>query len=117
MSYSTHYGGLIFTKHAIERMQQRSIPQNMVWEAFNKPDKTFPGKQPGSTEYQKQFGKSLVTLIVRQNEKREWIVVSCWMDPPLPGTIDYMKKERYKEYQKAGFWRKMWLTLKSQLGL
>jgi hypothetical protein len=109
------YGSAIWTNHAMERLNQRGLSQNLAWQAFNKPDKSFAGKEHGTTESQKRFGESLVTIISKRNDKGEWLILSCWIDPPLPGTMDYYKKEDYKKYNKAGFWGKVFLTLKKQL--
>lgn len=121
MSYQNHYGGVIWTNHAIERMQQRKLEQDMALQAFQRPDRELPGKQHGTKEYQRRFGRSLVTIIAKQNEKSEWIVVSCWIDPPLYGTHDYVKKQKYNAkmdtYRKASFWGKVWLDLKGIFGL
>lgn len=111
-----HYGGIIWTNHALERLDQRGLSQNLAWETFRHADRSFSGKKSGTTEYQRRVGNSLITVIATQNEKREWIVLSCWIDPPLAGSIDYYKKERYNEYKKAGFWGKIWISLKGQLG-
>jgi hypothetical protein len=81
------------------------------------PDNAVKGKQQGTWEYTKRFGPSLVTVIATQSEKKEWLVLSNWIDPPLPGSIDIKKQEYWKQYKKAGFLGKFWLTLKKQLGL
>lgn len=115
--YQQHYGGAIWTNHALQRMGERLLPQDMAYQAFRSPDRSFPGKQPGTSQYQKQFGKSLVTIIATQNEKREWIILSCWIDPPLPGTIDSRKKDEYIKYRNATTWGKFLIVLKRQLKL
>lgn len=117
MLYKQYFGGLIWTHHAIERMKARGLSQDMAKEAFAKPDKTLPGKTQGSFEYQKQFDSSRVTLIAKQNDKYEWIVLSAWIDPPLPGSPDAKQKVAYYQYQKAGFWGKLWLTFRNQTGM
>ncbi len=117
MTYKQHYGNLIWTNHAIDRMRSRGLAQDMAWEAFKHSDKTIPGKTHGAFEYQKQFGNSRVTLIAKQNEKYEWIVLSAWIDPPLPGSKDYKEKEWYLKYKKAGFWGKLWITFRRQLSI
>lgn len=109
------YRGIIWTNHALERLGQRGLSQDLAWQSFSSPDKYFPGKNPGTFEFQKRFGPSLVTIIAKQNEKREWLILSNWIDPPLPGTIDYFKKEEYKKFQKSGFWGKLFISLKKQL--
>jgi hypothetical protein len=111
-----YYAGAIWTNHALERLDQRGLSQDLAGRTFNAPDKSFPGKQAGTIEYQKRFGTSLVTVIAKQNEKNEWIILSCWIDPPLAGTQDHKKQQQWRNYQKASFWGKMWHIVKQQLG-
>lgn len=113
----TKQSGLIWTTHALSRLTERRFTQHMARETFYQPDKVHPGREKGTTEYQKRFGQSRVTVIAKQNEQHEWIIISCWIDPPLPGTKDAMKKETYRRYQKAGFWKKVWMVILKQLGL
>ncbi len=108
---------LIFTNHALDRLAERRMSRDMVITTFSKPDETKRGKKDGTTEFIKHFDKSLVTLIATQNEHKEWIALSCWIDPPHPGTKDYQERERHRAYHKAGFWGKVWLIIRSQLGL
>lgn len=110
------YGGIIWTKHALERLGQRGLSQNLAYQAYKYPDKYFAGKKLGTTEYQKRVQNSLITLITSYTDDREVLVLSCWIDPPLYGTQDYYKKEEYKKYKKAGFWGKFWIGFKKQLG-
>src|SRR5438067_1442736 len=117
MSFQQHYRGAIWTNHALERLGQRGLSQEMAGETFNKPDRFIKGKKPDTIEYQKSFGNSLVTLIAKQNEKKEWIILSCWIDPPLPGSIDLWKKEQYNKYRKASVWGQLWLIFKRSIGL
>lgn len=111
-----YYGGIIWTNHALERLGQRGLSQDLAWQTYRYPDSSFKGKQSGTTEYRKRFEKSLITLIAKQNEKKEWIVLSCWIDPPLAGSIDAKKKDDYKKYQKSSGLIKILLTIKKQLG-
>lgn len=117
MSTNNHYRNLIFTNHALERIKERKLMQQMAYDTFTAPDSVAEGKRTGTKEFRKRFEVSTVTLIATQNEKNEWVVLSVWIDPPLPGTKDFQEKERYHAYRKAGFWGKFWLTLKNQLGL
>lgn len=117
MGSPNYYRGLIFTNHALQRLDERRFPVDMVVEAFNHPDASGSAKQPGAFEYRKKFDTSTVTVIAKQNERGEWIVLSCWIDPPLPGTKDYKERQRYRSFQRAGFWGKLWLTFLRQIGL
>lgn len=112
-----HFAGAIWTNHALDRLVERKLSQEMAGEAFANPDKMTHGKQAGTTEFYKRFGNSHVTVIGKPNEKKEWIILSAWIDPPLPGTKDYKQKENYKKYKKAGFWGKLWISLRKQMGI
>ena len=119
MSYSNRFGGIIWTNHALQRLNERKLDQALALQAFQHPDSSFAGKQQGTTEFHKRFERSVVTIIATQNEKKEWIVLSCWVDPPMYGTTDYEKKQKYhsymKKYRSAGFWGRVWMDIKSIL--
>lgn len=113
----THYGGLIWTNHALERLHQRGLSQENALITFRNPEEILVGKNPGSSEFIRHFGSTKVTLIGKQNEKKEWIILSAWIDPPLPGSLDDRKKRAYHAYKKAPWWKKIVLSIKSQVGL
>lgn len=115
--FDRDYGGIIWTNHALERLGQRGLTQKLAWEAFKHPTATLDGKNHGTIEFQRKVHDSLITVIAKKNEKKEWIILSCWIDPPLPGSIDIRTKEEQKKFQKASSWGKFWLTVKKQLGL
>ncbi len=114
---SQYYGGAIWTNHALDRIRERGLSQDMASSAFNHPDRTTDGRELGTKQYQKRFGKSLVTIVAKQNDKSEWIILSCWVDPPLSGSDDERRRKNYQNYQKSTFWGKIWITVKNQLGL
>jgi len=111
------YAGAIWTNHALDRLNQRGLTQTIAGETFKYADVAMAGKQSGSIEYHKRFGRSLVTVIAKKNEKGEWLILSCWIDPPMAGTIDEKKLHAYRAYQRAGFWGKMWRIILRQLGI
>lgn len=117
MDVKQDYSGLLFTHHARGQVADRGMKQDMVWETWKNPDHVTPGKKIETERFIKKFDNTTVTVIAKHTENHEWLVVSCWMDPPLPGTRDAKQKEAYKNYQKKGFWGKFFLTIKSQLGM
>lgn len=117
MDISNRYGGVIWTNHAIERLKQRNLPQQLALTALQSPDHTINGKKAHTLEYQKRVNNYKVTVIATKNESSEWVILSCWVDPPMPGSIDIEKQKTYREYQHGSFWKKLWITLKIQLGL
>jgi hypothetical protein len=117
MPYNQHYGGVIWTNHALDRLHQRKLPQHIAFLAFQEPDARHHGKQAGTWEMHKQYGRSHITLIVKQNDKGEWLILSAWIDPPLPGTLDHKKHTAWHKQKKAGFWGKLWYQIKKQFGI
>ncbi len=112
----TYYKDTIWTTHALSRLGQRGLTQDIAWQAFRYPDRTLSGKERGTTEFQKHIGQSVITIIAKQNEKSDWVIISCWVDPPLAGSDDAKKQARYREYKSASGWKKLLLIVKSQLG-
>ena len=106
---------LIFTKHARTRLQERGFSKDQAQLVFEKADKIKPGKRTGSQEYIKKIGYQTITLIVGNNNQDK-IVISAWIDPPLPGTKDASKQKRYKEYHQSSALKKIWLIIKEQFG-
>jgi hypothetical protein len=74
----THFMGLIFTDHAIQRLYQRKIAQSDAWHAFKHATKRVPGATPGSFKFFKDYGKQRIEVVAKQNEKGEWVILSCW---------------------------------------
>jgi hypothetical protein len=107
----------IYTNHAIDRMRERKFERALADQTFQHPDNTHSGKEPGTTEFNKHFGKETVTLIGKQNEKHEWVIISAWIDPPRPGTADEKEARQWRAYQKAGFWGKLWYRVRRKLGV
>jgi hypothetical protein len=106
----------IWTNHAKTRLNERRIPHEYINKALYYPDRTIHNSD-GTIELQKRIEDKTVAAILRTNSKGEKIIVSCWVNPPFPGTKDAKQKSRYIQMQKASFWRKVWLTVLDQLGL
>lgn len=110
------YFNLILTKHAEKMIKERGLTREIAWETFNHPDESKKDRE-GKPLLMKQFNGFKVTLVLLQNMKNEWIIKTIWRNPPLPGTTDEKKRHRWKEFKKTGFWGKILLTAKQQLGL
>ncbi len=108
---------IIFTNHARERIRERSFDESAVVETVGKPDSVSAGKQTGTLEYTRKYGVSRVTVIVKENEKNEKVILSCWIDPPMPGTKDARKKARYLRYQKASILERVVMDILSIFGM
>ncbi len=109
---------IIWTNHAVERLSDRRMTKDKVAETLEDPDYAQPGKQPGTYEYGKKHGKKYVTVIVKPSDSSKAVVVSCWIDPPEPGTEDWKDKNYYVQYKRArSIWGQLWVLFKQQLGV
>lgn len=74
------YRGLIFTKHALERAQDRGITQAMVAEVMAHPDHTHPGEKPYSAKFIRELqGRRVHVVATFLPDKRQWLIVSVWV--------------------------------------
>jgi len=72
------YKGLIFTNHALQRLRERGISQGDVWATWRHPDQSRYAKAKGAWVYYKTFGGTKIEVVAKQNERKEWIVLSVW---------------------------------------
>ena len=114
MSGDKNYGGVIWTNHALDRLGKRGFTQQLAFQALQYPDEQQIGKSPGTYKYIKRVGESNITIVAKQNEHKEWIVLSCWIKPSLTAWAKG-KDQEYQNYIHAGFWGKLWYTVKGQI--
>ncbi len=75
---NNRYGGVIWTNHALKRLYERGLAQSDAWYAFQHPDGQTRGTSPGSLKNYKDYGQQRIEIVATQNEKKEWIILSCW---------------------------------------
>jgi len=73
-----HFGGVIWTNHALRRMNDRKISQSDAWTAWRNPQQTRKAKIPGAWVYYRTYDSERVEVVAKQNEKKEWIILSVW---------------------------------------
>lgn len=73
-----HFGGVIWTNHALSRLSDRGISQGDAWATWRKPDQSRFAKQKGAWVYYRTFGNQKIEVVAKQNEKRQWIILSVW---------------------------------------
>src|SRR5260221_72255 len=70
----------IFTTHAKERLQQRSIPISDAELVLRQPAQTFPGKKVGTTKFVRDVGGRNIQLVATYlQDQKKWLVVSAWV--------------------------------------
>jgi len=76
-----HYGGVIWTNHALQRLRERGIKQGDAWATWRNPEQSRKGTSPGSWVYFRNYGRDQIEVVAKQNEKREWLILSVWSRP------------------------------------
>lgn len=76
-----NFGGVIWTNHAIERLQKRGIKQGDAWATFNRPDQSRSGKTKGVWVYYKTYGDERIEVVAKKDGKGKWIILSVWKKP------------------------------------
>lgn len=82
-----NYGGVIWTDHALQRLAERNISQEDAWMTFQHPQQSRPATNPGSWVYYKTYGAQKIEVVAKQNEKKEWIILSVWSRQVFPGSV------------------------------
>ncbi len=80
-----NFGGVIWTNHAIARMRQRGIKQGDAWATWRNPQESKKGTVPGSWVYYRTYGVERIEVVAKQNEKKEWLILSVWSRPVFNG--------------------------------
>ena len=101
-----HFGGVIWTNHAISRMRQRGIKQGDAWATWNRPEQSRKGSGAsfGAWVYYRTGGNQKIEVVAKQNEKREWIIISVWSDPVSQNSSGYRGASGG---QKTSFWKNL----------
>ena len=106
---------IIWTKHAQARNRERQITQDQIEKTVNNPDE-FSQIEGGKTKSNKNFGQHTVTVITTKVESGRYLILSAWINPPIPGTKDFKKENNRKKIRNSSGIKKIWLTLLGQLG-
>jgi hypothetical protein len=118
MKYNYHmdprYGGVIWTNHAIQRLRERKITQSDAWYSFQHPDRQLPGKTSGSIRYYKDYGEQRIEVIAKQNEKKEWVILSCWSKILGTGRSIFPKQESVFLTAGKKISRKLWKLIQKR---
>ena len=73
-----HYGGVIWTNHALDRLRERGIKQGDAWATWRNPQESRKGSVSGSWVYHRTYGGTQIEVVAKQNERREWLILSVW---------------------------------------
>jgi len=95
---NNRFGGVVWTNHALDRLHKRGIKQGDAWATWRRPDQSEYAKTKGAWVYYRTFGNQKIEVVAKQNEKKEWVILSVWSRPTLFGT---------RSATKFGFWKNL----------
>lgn len=98
-----HFGGVIWTNHALDRLRERGIKQGDAWAVFNRPQQSRKGNS-GNWVYYRTYGNQRIEVVAKQNVKKEWLILSVWskhIENPL-------FRVNHKKIAGQSFWRKLY---------
>lgn len=78
------YGGVIWTNHALERLTERGVSQGDAWYTFQKPQQSRYATSLGAWIYYRTYGDQRIEVVAKQNERKEWIILSVWSKKVFP---------------------------------
>jgi hypothetical protein len=70
---------IILTTHAVERMWQRRISENMIDQTVKKPD----GKRrevDGDTQFHRTLNRRKIHVVAKPIERGDWLIKTVWVD-------------------------------------
>lgn len=97
-------------------MKDRKISEELITKVLTFPD-TKTSQEKGGLEIKKKIDTRTVAVIVKLNDRRENIIVSCWINPPFPGTKDFRLRKRYLQMKDAHGFKKIWLMILHRFAL
>lgn len=97
MYMDSNFGGVIWTNHALARMNERKISQSDAWATWRNPQQSKKAKIKGAWVYYRTYGSETIEVVAKQNEKKEWIILSVW---------SRRQNERHEKKEKQeSFWK------------
>lgn len=73
-----NFKGIIWTNHALRRIQERGIKQGDAWVTWRRADQTRYGKAKGTWVYYRTFGNQRIEVVAKKNERKQWVILSVW---------------------------------------
>ncbi len=107
---------IIWTNHALVRLKERKIKKNLIELTITNPQKVTR-MQDQTIEFQRKINNQTIIAIGKVNKRDQFLIFSCWANPPNPGTKDFKKRTRYFKMKHASFGKKIWLSFLYTIGL
>lgn len=103
MGIQRKYKELVFTNHALDRLQQRKVEMTEVWAAWRRPDKRYYASTKQAWVFCRNWRHRQIEVVAKQNELKEWVVLSVWSN-----YVNYKPKKSWL----IKLLRKLWRWIK-----
>jgi hypothetical protein len=70
---------IILTTHAVERMWQRRISENMIDQTVKKPDGRRR-EDDGDTQFHRTLNRRKIHVVAKPIERGDWLIKTVWID-------------------------------------
>jgi len=102
MTNQRRYKELVFTNHALDRLKERKVEPGEAWATWRRPDKRYYAATKQAWVFQRNWRHRQIEVVAKQNEHRDWIVLSVWSN--------------YVTYKKPkSLWKKIWRWIVSKI--
>jgi len=71
------YKNLVFTKHALNRLDFRAITQDAIYQTVSNPDKSFANQS--HTKFIRTINDRLIHVVAKPIKNRQWLIISVWV--------------------------------------
>jgi len=90
------YKELVFTNHALDRLKERGVLMSEAWATWRRPRQSNYAATKGAWVYERRWGKRQIEVVAKQNEHKQWVVLSVWANdlrygPQKPLWLRFLK--------------------------
>ena len=78
-----HFGGVIWTNHALQRLQERGIKQGDAWATFSHPQESRYATTKGAWVFYRTYDNNQIEVVASQNKEKKWVILSVWSKSSL----------------------------------
>lgn len=73
------YKNLVFTKHAVERLQDRTISLDTIWQVINYPDAKHSKDEEKIKFIRTLDQRKIHVIATKLDQENKWLIVSVWV--------------------------------------
>jgi len=94
-----HFGGVIWTNHALQRLQERGIKQGDAWATFSHPQESRYATTKGAWVFYRTYDNNQIEVVASQNKEKKWVILSVWSKPVFSRSSPAKQKPNFLENQ------------------